>query len=65
MDIVVRGNGLHKSETNAVALMQQHLRDAWFAYASVVMTDSQGSMEFDVIVITHDRVLVVELKEWN
>ncbi|NHN78382.1 AAA family ATPase [Azotobacter chroococcum] len=65
MDIVVRGNGLHKSETNALSLMQQHLRDAWFAYASVVMTDSQGSMEFDVIVITHDRVLVVELKEWN
>ncbi|MBC3227475.1 AAA domain-containing protein [Serratia fonticola] len=65
MDIVVRGNGLHKSETNALALMQQQLRDSWFAYASVVMADSQGSMEFDVIIVTHDRVLVVELKEWN
>lgn len=65
MHIVVRGNGLHKSETNALSLMEQHFSNAWFAYSSVVMTDSQGSMEFDVIIITHDRVLVVELKEWN
>ncbi|MGP9570964.1 AAA domain-containing protein [Halomonas sp. AOP5-CZ2-32] len=65
MDIVVRGNGLHKSETNALFQMQQHLRESWFAYASVVMADAQGSMEFDVLIITHDRVLLVELKQWN
>ncbi|MBA4709236.1 AAA domain-containing protein [Aquitalea aquatica] len=65
MDIVVRGNGLHKSETNALSLMQEHFSGVWFAYASVVLTDTQGSMEFDLIIITHDRVLVVELKEWS
>lgn len=65
MQIVVRGNGLHKSETNALDQMQKHLRDSWFGYASVLVADKQGSMEFDLIIVTHDRVLVVELKEWH
>lgn len=65
MQIVVRGNGLHKSETNALDQMQKHLRESWFGYASVLVADKQGSMEFDLIVVTHDRVLVVELKEWH
>ncbi|WP_410951736.1 AAA domain-containing protein [Pseudomonas sp. S1(2024)] len=65
MDIIVRGNGLHKSETNALDQMQKHLRNSWFGYASVLVADKQGSMEFDLIVVTHDRVLVVELKEWH
>ncbi|HCL4203869.1 TPA: NERD domain-containing protein [Pseudomonas aeruginosa] len=65
MQIVVRGNGLHKSETNALDQMQKHLRDSWFSYASVLVADKQGSMEFDLIIVTHDRVLVVELKEWH
>ncbi|MGP8789882.1 nuclease-related domain-containing protein [Pseudomonas aeruginosa] len=63
--IIVRGNGLHKSETNALDQMQKHLRDSWYGYASVLVADKQGSMEFDLIIVTHDRLLVVELKEWH
>lgn len=65
MKVVVRGNALHKSETNALDQIQKQLRDSWFGYASVLIADRQGSMEFDLIMVTHDRVLVVELKEWN
>lgn len=65
MKIVVKGNGLHKSETKAVSRMEAELRDSWHAYASVLVGDLQGSMEFDLIIITHDRVLVVELKNWR
>lgn len=65
MDIVVRGNALKPSETKALDRMQQHLRSSWFGYASVLMADREGSMEFDLIMVTHDRVLVVELKAWN
>lgn len=65
MQIVVRGNALHKSETNALDQIQKRLRDSWFGYASVLVADKQGSMEFDLIIVTHDRVLVVELKEWH
>ncbi|MAR93435.1 MAG: hypothetical protein CMI03_03270 [Oceanospirillaceae bacterium] len=65
MKIIVKGMGLHGSETKAVSRMEAELRDSWHAYASVLICDSQGSMEFDLIIITHDRVLVVELKNWR
>lgn len=65
MQIIVKGLGLHGSETKAVARMEAELRNSWHAYASVLIIDSQGSMEFDLIIITHDRVLVVELKNWR
>mgnify|MGYP003629453256 FL=1 len=65
MKIIVKGLGLHGSETKAVSRMEAELRNSWYAYASVLITDSQGSMEFDLIIITHDRVLVVELKNWR
>lgn len=65
MEIIVKGMGLHGSETKAVSRMEAELRKSWHAYASVLIIDSQGSMEFDLIIITHDRVLVVELKNWR
>lgn len=61
----VGGAGLHKSELRAVDKMEKNLQDSWQAYAGIVIADSQGSMEIDCLIITHDRVLVVELKEWN
>ena len=61
----VGGAGLHKSELRAVDKMEKNLRDSWQAYAGIVIADSQGSMEIDCLIITHDRILVVELKEWN
>ena len=65
MKVIVKGSGLHRSETKALSRMESELRDSWHAYASVLIMDQQGSMEFDLIIVTHDRVLVVELKNWR
>lgn len=65
MKVIVKGSGLHSSETKALSRMESELRDSWHAYASVLIIDQQGSMEFDLIIVTHDRVLVVELKNWR
>ncbi|QOD00825.1 AAA domain-containing protein [Pseudomonas putida] len=65
MKIIVKGKGLHGSETKAVARMEAELRNSWHAYASVLICDSQGGMEFDLIIVTHDRILIVELKNWR
>lgn len=62
---IVGGAGLHRSETKTVDMMIKRLPDSWFGYAGLVVTDSQGSMEIDVLIITADRLLLVELKEWN
>lgn len=65
MKVIVKGSGLHSSETKALSRMESELRDSWHAYASVLIMDQQGSMEFDLIIVTHDRVLVIELKNWR
>lgn len=62
---IVGGAGLHRSETKMVEMMVKQLPDSWFGYAGLVITDSQGSMEIDTLIITADRLLLVELKEWN
>ena len=62
---ILGASGLHASEVRAVERMEAQLRDSWFAYASLLVADDQGSMDLDTLVITHDRLLLVELKEWN
>ena len=59
------GQGLHKSERNAIDLFENNFRKSWKGYAGIVLADNQGSMEIDLLLITHDRILVIELKEWN
>jgi len=62
---ILGGSGLHKSEVKAVERMERELRESWHAFASLLVADDQGSMDIDVLIITHDRLLLVELKEWN
>jgi len=62
---ILGGTGLHASERKAVERMEAELRASWFAYASLLVADDQGSMDVDTLIITHDRLLLVELKEWN
>ena len=61
---ILGANGLHASEVRAVSKMEG-FRDSWYGYAGLLIVDDQGSMDIDVLIITHDRLLLVELKEWN
>jgi len=61
---ILGANGLHASEVRAVSKMEG-FRDSWYGYAGLLVVDDQGSMDIDVLIITHDRLLIVELKEWN
>lgn len=66
MDIKkVGGAGLHASELRAISKMEQHFQSSWHGFAGLVASDAQGPMEIDCLIITHDRLLLVELKEWN
>lgn len=62
---ILGANGLHASENRAVSKMEETFRDSWYGYAGLLIVDDQGSMDIDVLIITHDRLLLVELKEWN
>ncbi|MGL5680413.1 MAG: NERD domain-containing protein kinase family protein [Plesiomonas shigelloides] len=61
----VGGAGLHSSELKAIHKMEQQFQNSWHAFAGIVVSDAQGMMEIDCLIITHDRLLLVELKEWN
>lgn len=66
MDIKkVGGAGLHASELRAISKMEQQFQSSWHGFAGLVASDAQGPMEIDCLIITHDRLLLVELKEWN
>lgn len=58
--------GLHKSEKEAVNKLEKNLPKEWFGFSSLEMFDRQaGSFETDLILLTHDRIIVVELKKWS
>ncbi|PSS73134.1 AAA domain-containing protein [Shewanella algae] len=61
----VGGAGLHASELKAIHKMELEFQKSWHGFAGLVASDSQGPMEIDCLIITHDRLLLVELKEWN
>lgn len=63
--IQIGKNGLHPREAYAVSEMEKHFQDSWQAYSSLVVTDDQGPMEVDLLIITSDRILLVEIKDWN
>ena len=54
---IVGGAGLHRSETKMFDMMVKQLPDSWFGYGGLVVTDRQGSMEIDALIITADRLL--------
>lgn len=63
--IQIGRNGLHPREAYAVSRMEAEFQDSWQAYSSMVVTDDQGSMEIDLLIVTSDRILLVEIKDWN
>lgn len=58
--------GLHRSEKDAINALAKALPDSWYGFASLEMFDrKEGSFETDLIILTHDRIIVAELKCWG
>lgn len=58
--------GLHQSEKDAINKLEKGLPKEWFGFSSLEMFDrNAGSFETDLILLTHDRIIVVELKKWS
>lgn len=57
--------GLKSSEVRAITMLKEKLRDSWHGFASFLVNDGQGSMEIDLLLITHDRFILCEVKEWS
>ena len=56
--------GMKRSEIGAIHKLAKELRGSWYGYGSFLVQDKQGSMEIDLLIFTHSRILLVEIKNW-
>ncbi|EGP09375.1 hypothetical protein CSIRO_0913 [Bradyrhizobiaceae bacterium SG-6C] len=65
MEIKNQGRGIHAREVHGVEKLSQ-LPSDWYAFTNLELTIGPGqSREIDLVMITPDRVLLVDLKDWN
>lgn len=58
------GKGLHEREVKGIESLTS-LPAHWFAYTNLDLATAPGlSREIDVIIVTDDRILVIDLKDW-
>ena len=63
--IYLSSEGIHDREIKGISQIEENLPKGWFGYANLILFSQQTSPEYDLILITHDRVIIVELKDWN
>lgn len=67
----ISSDGIHKAEKDALEQIrkvfnQSAFSQTWHGYAGFELIDrTQGDREIDLILITHDRLLLIELKNWH
>lgn len=58
--------GIKESAKYAIQRIETAFSRDWRGYASFEIVDKKIlNREIDLIILTHDRVLVIELKRWN
>jgi serine/threonine protein kinase len=63
---VLNLEGIHTREIKGLEAIEKSFPKAWIAYASLELYRGQrGSREFDLVIVTYDRLLAIEIKDWN
>lgn len=67
----ISSDGIHPSEKDAIEKMRHAFNDSefsrlWQGYAGFMMMDTTyRDREIDLVLLTHDRLLIIELKKWR
>lgn len=67
----ISSDGIHASEKEALERMRQafnasEFSQKWHGYAGFMMMDTTyRDREIDLVLLTHDRLLIIELKNWR
>ncbi|GAB9118074.1 AAA domain-containing protein [Bradyrhizobium diazoefficiens] len=65
MDIRNQGQGVHAREIHGLGVLRR-LPDQWCAYTNLEISIGPGQYrEIDAVVVTDDRILLVDLKDWK
>lgn len=68
---IISSDGIHASEKDALERMRQAFNASefslkWQGYAGFMMMDTTyRDREIDLVLLTHDRLLLIELKKWR
>ncbi|WP_375576646.1 AAA domain-containing protein [Paracidovorax oryzae] len=68
---IISSDGIHASEKDALVRMRQAFNASefslkWQGYAGFMMMDTTyRDREIDLVLLTHDRLLLIELKKWR
>jgi serine/threonine protein kinase len=57
-------DGVHAREIKGLSALKDSLPGHWFGYASFEMIGHDGG-EIDLVICADDRLIVVEIKDWN
>ena len=58
--------GIQPSEKYAIQRLEKEFSSKWLGYASLeIIQPRQIPREIDLVLLTNDRVLIIELKRWN
>jgi hypothetical protein len=63
----LNSQGIHPREIAGITKVAERFPPEWLLYASVEQVGGRDSLpvEIDAFLVTHDRVLIVEMKDWN
>jgi superfamily I DNA and/or RNA helicase len=63
---IINLEGIHNREIKGLDFIKNTFPRDWLGYASLeLLHETRGSREFDLIIVTFDRILAVEIKDWN
>lgn len=60
--------GIHPREKTGVAALRKHLSSKWLGFLNLSLrpqTFGEQPSEIDAIIITHDRIFLIDLKDWR
>jgi serine/threonine protein kinase len=64
--ICLNPEGINRYEKDANQKMEKEFSSKWRGYSALEMIDiREGTKEIDFILVTEDRVILLELKNWN
>lgn len=61
---VINPDGVHSREIKGLDVLEKALPDHWFGYAAFELIGHDGG-EIDLLVCADDRLILVEIKDWN
>ena len=58
--------GAHEREIKGLDILQERLPDHWYGFANYEMIlPGKAGRELDLVIVLEDRIMLVDLKDWN